>query len=124
MQLRQMRYARIDGTEVMVDVKSEKEAKAAIKELKHKKKELALLKRRLAKQELRARRTIERAEAAAAREASRRGVLATLRRVSRVFGKRPALPDPEAYRRDLDKADEILHNIESCIIQIEGRLLV
>ncbi|MGE0024911.1 MAG: hypothetical protein AB7S70_14915 [Hyphomicrobium sp.] len=123
MQLREMHYAKIDGTEVQVEVKSAAEAKAAIKELRHKKKELALLKRRIAKQEQRARRTIERAEDEAEREARRRGLFATLRRVSRAFGKRAELPDLEAIQRDLEKTDEILHNIESCIIQLEGRLL-
>ncbi|WP_295558633.1 hypothetical protein [uncultured Hyphomicrobium sp.] len=123
MQLREMRYARIDGTEVLVEVKSEQEAKSAIKELKHKKKELALLKRRIAKQEIRARRTVERAEEAAEREARRRGLFATLRRVSRAFRKREDLPDLDAIQRDLEKTDEILHNIDSCIIQLEGRLL-
>lgn len=123
MQLREMRFARIDGTEVLVEVKSETEAKTAIKELRHKKKELALLKRRIAKQELRARRTIERAEEAAEREARRRGLFATLRRVSRAFTKKDTLPDLDAIQRDLEKTDEILHNIESCIIQLEGRLL-
>lgn len=123
MQLRQMRFAQIDGTEVVVAVTSEKEARAAIKELRHKKKELALLKRRLSKQEATARRIVDRAEAASAREARQRGLFATLRRVSKVFRKRQELPDPEAFQRELDKADEILHNIESCIIQLEGRLL-
>lgn len=123
MQLREMRFARIDGTEVLVEVKSEKEARTAIKELRHKKKELALLKRRIARQELRARRTIDRAEEAPAREARRRGLFATLRRVSRAFRRRDPLPDLDAIQRDLDKTDEILHNIDSCIIQLEGRLL-
>lgn len=123
MQLREMRFARIDGTEVLVEVKSEAEARAAIKELRHKKKEVALLKRRIGRQELRARRTIERAEDTAAREARRRGLFATLRRVSRVFTKKDALPDIDAIRRDIEKTDEILHNIDSCIIQLEGRLL-
>lgn len=123
MQLREMRYARIDGTEVLVEVKSEQEAKSAIKELRHKKKELALLKRRIAKQEQRARRTVERAEEESEREARRRGLFATLRRVSRAFRKREALPDLDAIRQDLEKTDEILHNIDSCVIQLEGRLL-
>jgi hypothetical protein len=123
MQLREMRFAKIDGTEVLVEVNSATEAKAAIKELRHKKKELALLKRRIAKQEGRARRTHERAEADAARESRRRGLFATLRRVSRAFSKRETLPDLEAIERDLEKTDEIIHNIESCIVQLEGRLL-
>jgi predicted Zn-dependent protease len=123
MQLREMRFATIEGTEVLVEVKSEKEAKSAIKELRHKKKELTLLKRRLAKDEGRARRTIERADAVAQREARRRGLFATLRRVSRAFRKAPPLPDLDAIHREIEKADEILHNIDSCIIQLEGRLL-
>lgn len=123
MKLREMRYARIDGTEVQVEVASEKEARAAIKELRHKKKELALLKRRIAKEAVRARRTIERAEAATERDARRRGLLATLRRVSRVFTKRQTLPDLTALEGDLENTDEILHNIDSCIVQLEGRLL-
>jgi len=118
-----MRFARIDGTEVLVEVKSATEAKAAIKELRHKKKELALLKRRITSQELRARRTVARAEDAAKREARRRGLFAALRRISRVFTRKKALPDLNGIRRDLEKTEEILHNIESCIIQLEGRLL-
>lgn len=123
MQLREMRFARIEGTDVRVEVKSAAEARSAIKELKHKKKELALLKRRIARQELTARRKIERAEEAAARQARRRGLFATLRRVSRVFKKGDTLPDIDALRGELDKTDEILHNLDSCIIQLEGRLL-
>lgn len=123
MQLREMRFARIDGTEVLVEVKSEQEAKSAIKELRHKKKELALLKRRIMKQEARARRTVERAEEAAERESRRRGLFATLRRVSRVFRKGEALPDLDSIQGEVEKTDEILHNIDSCIIQLEGRLL-
>jgi hypothetical protein len=123
MQLREMRYARIDGTEVAVEVKSAAEAKQAIRELKHKKKEIALLKRRIVKQQTVAKRAVERAEERAEREARRRGVFATLRRVSRVFRKAPALPDLDAIERDIEHTDEILHNIDSCIIQLEGRLL-
>jgi hypothetical protein len=123
MQLREMRFARIDGTEVVVEVKSEEQAKLAIKELRHKKKELTLLKRRLGREEARARRTVQRAEQAAARESRQRGLFATLRRVSRVFTKPAALPDVAALGRDIDKTDEILHNLDSCIIQLEGRLL-
>lgn len=123
MQLREMRYAKIEGTEVVVHVQTSTEAKAAIKELRHKKKELALLKRRMQKQQTTARRTVERAEEAQEREARRRGLVATLKRVSRIFRASAPLPDLDAMQRELDSADEILHNVESCIIQLEGRLL-
>ncbi len=123
MQPREMRFARIIGTEVLVEVKSATEAKAAIKELRHKKKELAFLKRRSAAQELRARRTVARAEEAARRTARQRGLLATLRRIFGAFGRKKNLPDLAGLRRDIEKTGEILHNIDSCIIQLEGRLL-
>ena len=45
MQLRDMQFAKITGTEVTVKVSSAAEAKSAIKELRHKKKEVGLLKR-------------------------------------------------------------------------------
>ena len=122
MQLRAMRFARIDGTEVLVEVKSETEAKAAIKELRHKKKEIALLKRRISKQETRARRTVERAEEAAEREARRRGLLATMRRISRAFTKKSPLPDLHAIRQDLEKPEEPLQNTDGSLAQREGRL--
>ena len=124
MQLREMRFARIEGIEVLVEVHSAAEAKSAIRELKHKKKELALLKRRLLKEQSTARRALAREERERERQAQRRGVVATLRRVSRVFRSKAQGRDLEAIGRDIDQADEILHNIDSCIIQLEGKLLV
>jgi hypothetical protein len=124
MQLREMRFAKIEGTEVMVSVQSAAEAKTAIKELKHKKKELNLLKKRMAKEQTSARRTIDREERERARQARQKGVLSALKRVSRVFRSNKPDRDLEAIERDLELTDEILHNIESCIIQIEGKLLV
>lgn len=123
MQLREMRYAKIEGTEVSVQVHSPAEAKLAIKELKHKKKEIGLIRKRIVRHQASARRAHDREDARRAREARQTGVFATLRRVSRVFTKRPALPDVDALAQDLENTDEILHNIESCIIQLEGRLL-
>ena len=51
MQLAPMRYTRIDGTAVAVSVKSATEAKAAVKELRHKKRELKFLRAALVRQE-------------------------------------------------------------------------
>jgi hypothetical protein len=125
MQLREMRFARIEGTEVMVSVQSAVEAKAAIKELRHKKKEINLLKRRMLKEQTAARRAIVRKERERERQARQKGLFAALKRVSRVFrSDKPGARDLEAIERDLEHTEEILHNIESCIIQIEGRLLV
>ena len=50
MQLAPMRFTQIDGTAVSVTVTSAQEAKAALKELRHKKRELKFLRGALAKQ--------------------------------------------------------------------------
>ena len=123
MHFREMRFAKIEGTEVMVEVRSAAEAKAAIKELRHKKKELNLVRRRMLKEQRTARRALDVAERERERQARKRGLLATLQRVSRVFRTTVPLRDVEAIGRDLDRTDDILHNIDSCIIQIEGKLL-
>jgi hypothetical protein len=123
MQLREMRFAKIEGVEVKVEVASETEAKSAIRELRHKKKELALLKRRLLKEQSAAKRAHSREDRERKRAAQRRGVFAALKRVSRVFRSKKPTQDLLGIERDIDHADEILHNIDSCIIQLEGKLL-
>jgi hypothetical protein len=77
----------------------------------------------MVREQVSAKRILSREEAARARESRKRGVFATLRRVSRVFGSKKELPDVGAIALGLEQTDEILHNIESCIIQLEGRLL-
>lgn len=125
MQLIEMRFAKIVGTEVMVEVNSAVEAKAAIKELRHKKKELAILKKRLTKEHQASRAAFARAERAQAREAKAKGLVASVRRVGRMFsGPDPVdARDPVAIAADVRQMDEIAHNIDSCIVQLEGRLL-
>lgn len=123
MQLRDMRYATITGTEVTVKVNSDTEAKAAIKELRHKKKEVTLLKRRVATQLKHARALADRAERAAAKARRRTGFLAALARLSSAFRDDDHGEDAERLEKDLLHTEEILHNIDSCIIQLEGKLL-
>jgi hypothetical protein len=123
MQLREMRFAKIEATEVIVSVNSAAEAKAAIKELRHKKKEITLLKRRMQKEQARAKRAVTREERERARVASRRGLVGTLRRVSNAFRSNKPERDLAAIEREIETTDEILHNLDSCIIQIEGKLL-
>jgi ABC-type histidine transport system ATPase subunit len=125
MQLIEMRFAKIDGTDVRVQVNSAAEAKEAIKELKHKKKELALLKKRLIKEERASRSAHDRAERETQRIAKARGFMASVRRVGRLFRK-PAPIDarePELVAADIRVMDDIAHNIDSCIVQLEGKLL-
>lgn len=125
MQLIDMRYAKIVGTEVMVEVNSASEAKAAIKELKHKKKELALLKKRLLKEQKSSRAAHARAEKERVREAKARGVMASLKRVGRILSGPEDIEarDPDEIGIELKQIDDIAHNIDSCIVQLEGKLL-
>src|SRR5262245_2909822 len=57
MQLAPMRYTKIEGTAVAVSVKSAAEAKAAVKELRHKKRELKFLRSALLRRQRTARPT-------------------------------------------------------------------
>jgi hypothetical protein len=125
MQLIDMRYARIVGTEVMVEVRSAAEAKTAIKELKHKKKELALLRKRLVKEEKTQRAAHAKAERDRAREAKAKGVVASLKRVGRMLTGPDEVEGrtPDDVAADIKTMDTIAHNIESCIVQLEGKLL-
>jgi hypothetical protein len=125
MKLIEMRYARIDGTEVIVQVSSAAEAKEAIKELRHKKKELAILKKRLAKEERSARAAHAKAEKQRLREAKATGFFASVRRVGRLVKGAPPVAgrEPAVIGADIKSMDDIAHNIDSCIVQLEGKLL-
>ena len=125
MQLIEMRYAKIEGTEVKVQVNSSAEAKDAIKELKHKKKEIALIKKRLLKEERAARAAHDRADREANRITKAKGFIASMRRVGRFFSKPPPVGTraPDLVTADIRVMDDIAHNIDSCIVQLEGKLL-
>lgn len=128
MQLAPMRFTKIDGTAVSVTVTSAGEAKQALKELKHKKRELKFLRSAL----LRRQRTSRSKEKSAPR--GRRSL------VRRVFGglwrfitwlielatvskvERHAR-SPVEMEKELHRIDETLHNIDGCILQLEGKML-
>ena len=123
MQLRPMRYAKIEGTEVMVQVNTPVEAKDAIKELRHRKKELGLLKKRLVRQQRDAKTALEKKEANQNRKIKKGGLTGMATRLSRVLGSDPHGSDLATIENDLRNLEQVTHNIESCILQIEGRLL-
>ncbi|MEQ1578910.1 MAG: hypothetical protein ABL894_14850 [Hyphomicrobium sp.] len=124
MQLRPMKYAKIEGTEVMVHVATGLEAKAAIKELRHRKKELGLLRKRLVRQQRDARAAADRQEASQTRKIKKGGLTGMATRLSRVFKSSSAhTADLATIESDLRNLEHVSHNIESCILQIEGRLL-
>lgn len=123
MQLRPMTYARVEGTEVLVQVTTSFEAKAAIKELRHRKKELGLLKKRLQKSLKANRSAVAKAEAAHEKALKKGGVTGIAARVGHAFRDKQAEADATAIGKDLANLEDVVTNIDSCIIQIEGRLL-
>lgn len=122
MQLSAARYVSIVGTEVVATPTSNDEAKTALKELRQKKKEFILRRRALSSQQKAARDAAVRAEGQSARK-KQTGLFAVARRL---FGKAKARKpkrDLAEIETDLAAVDEILFNLDSCMVQIEGRLL-
>jgi hypothetical protein len=128
MQLAPMRFTKIEGTAVSVSVTSAEEAKAALKELRHKKRELKFLRGALVKKQKAARGTRGKKS-----KAPKTGLQTFLDDVRWGFSaiveqgtegpqapKQPTLAEIEAEVRALD---ETLHNIEGCILQLQGKLL-
>lgn len=121
------RYVAFEGTTVKVAPRSADEAKAALKELRHKKKELAWTKRTLQRD----RRIAE--ERKARTEPSRRrktGFLASLKAawsaltlLPRLVARSSAVADIGTIDRQLAAIEETMHNIDSAIIQLQGKLL-
>jgi hypothetical protein len=124
MQLTPMRFTMIEGTEVTVKVNSPSEAKTAIKELRHRKKEVGLHRRALLRRQKSALKERSRLERASGARARRRGVLASLARVTSLFRANKPLYDLDAIEQELHLVDETLHNLDVCIVQIEGKLLL
>ena len=128
MQLAPMRFVKIDGTAVSVTVTSAEEAKAAVKELRHKKRELKFLRGALAKKQRAGR--AQRAKAAKSSKTGLQTFIDDLRwGLSAIVeqgtqkadtSKPSTLAEIEAEVRRLD---ETVHNIDGCILQLQGKLL-
>ena len=131
MQLAPMRYTRIDGTAVAVSVKSATEAKAAVKELRHKKRELKFLRAALVRQQ----RTLRPGQGRGQRGAKRPsglsramiagigGLIGGLFDHATSAGRDGGGGNLAAIEREIRQLDETLHNIEGCILQLQGKLL-
>ncbi len=127
MQLAPMRFTKIDGTAVAVSVRSAAEAKAAVKELRHKKRELKFLRAALVRRlrSVRPKRSRRRVEQSALRQ-TLSGIgwlVSTLVEVATVSGEERRARNPDEMEREIHNIDETLHNIEGCILQLQGKLL-
>ncbi|MGE0630154.1 MAG: hypothetical protein AB7O43_20345 [Hyphomicrobiaceae bacterium] len=127
MQLSEMRFVKIDGSHVSVKVNSAEEAKIAVKELRHKKKEYTHLKRTLVKARKQLASDMARPKGRRPKKQSTmdqvRGFLETLTSVAGVLKRANAEQDLQLVDREMKKVDAILHNLDTVRLQIEGRLL-
>lgn len=127
MQLSETRFVRIDGTDISAAVNSATEAKIAIKEIRQKKKEFAHIKRGLLRQKKDAERISAKARGKkGAKTGFFHSVRATVSRMASVagaYGTAAAKMDLPRIEAECARTDEILHNLDSVLIQIEGKLL-
>jgi hypothetical protein len=130
MQLAPLRYTKIDGTAVAVSVKSATEAKAAVKELRHKKRELKFLRTALVKRQRAAgpKKGDKRTRPKDASMLSRTvdglgGIIGGLFDHATVPSAESRTRERAAIEREIRRIDETLHNIEGCILQLQGKLL-
>lgn len=128
MQLAPMRYTKIEGTAVAVSVTSAAEAKAALKELRHKKRELKFLRSALVRRQ-RSARAKQTSSKKPRRSLTRRffaglgALIAWLFEAATVAKAERRARDPAEIERELQRIDETLHNIEGCTLQLQGKML-
>lgn len=123
MKLAPTRFTTIEGTHVSVKVNSADEAKVAIKELRQKKREHQHLKKVMQRQQRTAERARQRLERAEAARRKRKGLAGGLLRLAGLFRRTKPVRDAGAIEREIARTDELLHALDACIIQIQGKLL-
>ena len=127
MRLSSVRFVKIEGTQVMVSVTSAAEAKTALKELRHKKKEYNLLKRSIVRQQKRE--SAKRPRAVNKNSFwyrifdKRKVIVAAVLHAMTLLKRNKSSQTKSRTEQDLKTIEEILHNLDSCILQIEGKLI-
>jgi hypothetical protein len=127
MQLAASHYVTIEGTTVVFAPRSAEEARKALKELRHKRREFTWVKRSLLREKKAA---LSRASRTTRRNRRRKTVLA---RIWNLLAAASALPrlltrararmDLADIERECRRIEEIRHSIDSAILQVEGKLL-
>lgn len=128
MQLSETRYVQIDGTSVTASVDTADEARIAVKELRHKKRELThvkrgLLRRKKAAEAVAARARRKRAAKPKGFFAKARATFDFVASLPGAFGRANTMMDLPDIERELKRTDETLHNVDTVLLQIEGKLL-
>jgi hypothetical protein len=130
MQLAPMRFTTIEGTSVAVNVTSAAEAKLAVKELRHRKRELKFLRGALAKRQKAARTNASKPKKKKTPSGvemflddMRWGLSAVVGANKQASEQPRKAPTPAEIEKELRQIDETLHNIDGCILQLQGKLL-
>lgn len=131
MELAATKFVKIDGTKVTVAVNSAEEARVAIKEIKHKKREVAHLRRVLARKRKIAQARALRAARARPRARKRpgwlswvgSGLMALLARPLVQAARAKPVLDLPTIERDCVALEELGHSLDACMLQLEGRLI-
>lgn len=115
------RYISILGTEVHAAVANPAEGKTALREIRQKKAEYGLKRRALLYQQKKAKAAADKAGRTPAKKKT--GVIAGLRRLfAKAKSAKPKRTLAE-IENEIHAVDEILFNLDSCKVQIEGKLL-
>lgn len=122
MKLSPARYISILGTEVHAAVTTAAEGKTALKEIRQKKNEFGLKRRALVYQQKTAKEAAERAQGTRT-DRRKTGLVASLRRLFGLIQARAPKRSVAELESQIHDIDEILFNLESCKVQIEGKLL-
>lgn len=127
MELAATKFVRIDGARVTVAVTSAEEARLAVKELRHKKREIVVMRRALLRQKRAAKALAARARPRASRKQgwwSRLGSgLAILTALPFAYGRASQIMDLPRIEQDCARLEELQHSLDACLLQIEGKLI-
>lgn len=117
MQLSATRFIKIEGTAVTANVRSAAEAKLATKEVRQKKREYQHIKKGLARE-------LKEAERRAGKGVSKSAnLLGRMRHALGIFGRASAQSSAESLAEECVRTEEILHNLDAVLIQLQGKLL-
>jgi hypothetical protein len=123
MHLAATHFTKIEGTQVSVHVKSAEEGRAALKELRHKKREISHVRKMLQRQQKEARERHSAASDSHKRAKKMGGLVGVLVRAAHKLRLRKPARALADIDKDLENLGTLSHNIDSCILQIEGKLL-
>jgi hypothetical protein len=131
MQLSATRFVKIDGTDVSAVVNTAAEARIAVKEIRQKKREYLHIKRGLLRQKKEAEKIAQpQRKGKAKKPASKQGLLTrigstltTVASFAGAYGGASARMDLPRIEQECAVTEEILHNLDTVLIQIEGKLL-